>query len=91
MELIDANLSDSCHLYEVMRSIEVALLCVQRNPEDRPSMSSVVVMLSSESELPQPKQPGFFYTEHDPKDDTSSSTHVPSSTTAMTITLVDGR
>ncbi|CAI9283583.1 unnamed protein product [Lactuca saligna] len=91
VELIDANLSDSCHLYEALRLIEVALLCVQRNPEDRPSMSSVVVMLSSESELPQPKQPGFFYTEHDPKDDTSSSTHVPSSTTAMTITLVDGR
>ncbi|KAI3688571.1 hypothetical protein L2E82_46227 [Cichorium intybus] len=91
LELIDENLSDSCHLYEVLRSIEMALLCVQRSPEDRPSMSSVVVMLSSESELPQPKQPGFFYTEHIPKDDMSSSTHAPSSTTAMTITLVDGR
>ncbi|XP_024976433.1 G-type lectin S-receptor-like serine/threonine-protein kinase At4g27290 isoform X2 [Cynara cardunculus var. scolymus] len=91
MELIDTNLSDSCHLYEVLRSIELALLCVQRSPEDRPSMSSVVVMLSSEGELPQPKQPGFFYTEHIPKDDMSSSIHAPTSTTAMTITLVDGR
>ena len=91
MELIDSNLNDSCHLYEVLRSIELALLCVQRIPEDRPSMSSVVVMFSSEGELPQPKQPGFFYTEHVPKDDTSSSTHAPSSATQMTITLVDGR
>ncbi|KAI3504458.1 hypothetical protein L1887_25937 [Cichorium endivia] len=91
VELIDENLSDSCHLYEVLRSIELGLLCVQRNPEDRPNMSSVVVMLSSESELPQPKQPGFFYTEHVTNDDMSSTTHAPSLTTAMTITLVHGR
>lgn len=91
MELIDENLSDSCHLYEVLRSIELGLLCVQRNPEDRLNMSSVVVMLSSESELPQPKQPGFFYTEHVANDDMSSTTHAPSLTTAMTITLVHGR
>ncbi|KAK9080640.1 hypothetical protein SSX86_000398 [Deinandra increscens subsp. villosa] len=91
MEIIDPSITDSCHLYEVLRSIELALLCVQRNPDDRPSMSTVVVTLSSDGELPEPKQPGFFYTEHVPRDDTSSSTHAPASTTAMTITLVDGR
>ncbi|XP_076939751.1 G-type lectin S-receptor-like serine/threonine-protein kinase At4g27290 [Bidens hawaiensis] len=91
MELIDPTITNSCHLYEVLRSLELALLCVQRNPDDRPSMSTVVVTLSSEGELPEPKQPGFFYTEHVPRDDKSSSTHAPSSTNAMTITLVDGR
>ncbi|KAM0018530.1 putative protein kinase RLK-Pelle-DLSV family [Helianthus debilis subsp. tardiflorus] len=91
MEIIDPNITDSCHLYEVLRSIELALLCVQRNPDDRPSMSTVVVTLSSEGELPEAKQPGFFYTEHIPRDDKSSSTHAPSSTSAMTITLVNGR
>ncbi|KAK1407061.1 hypothetical protein QVD17_38672 [Tagetes erecta] len=91
MELIDPSITESCHLYEVLRSIELALLCVQRNPDDRPSMSSVVVTLSSEGELPEPKQPGFFYTEHVPRDDTSSSTRAPLSTNAMTITLVNGR
>ncbi|KAI3686253.1 hypothetical protein L1987_79927 [Smallanthus sonchifolius] len=91
MELVDPSITDSCHLYEVIRSIELALLCVQRNPDDRPSMSSVVVTLSSEGELPQPKQPGFFYTDHVPRDDTSSNTHAPLSTTEMTITLVNGR
>ncbi|KAL8243433.1 hypothetical protein R6Q59_009691 [Mikania micrantha] len=91
MELVDPSITDSCHLYEVLRSIELGLLCVQRNPDDRPSMSSVVVALSSEGELPQPKQPGFFYTEHVPRDDTSSTTHAPSSTAEMTITLVNGR
>nr|KAJ0204973.1 hypothetical protein LSAT_V11C500230920 [Lactuca sativa] len=86
MELIDENLSESHRLYEVLRSIEVVLL----NLEDRPTMSSVVVMLSNESQLPQPKQRGFFYTEHAPQDDMSFSTHAPSSTTAITITLVYG-
>ena len=38
----------------------MGLLCVQQSPEDRPSMSTVVLMLSSDSALPQPKQPGFF-------------------------------
>ncbi|WOG90564.1 hypothetical protein DCAR_0309808 [Daucus carota subsp. sativus] len=36
------------------------LLCVQQYPEDRPNMSSVLVMLTSKVSLPQPKQPGFF-------------------------------
>ncbi|XP_028055745.1 G-type lectin S-receptor-like serine/threonine-protein kinase At4g27290 isoform X2 [Camellia sinensis] len=60
MELIDESLRDSCDLFEVLRSIHVGLLCVQQHPEDRPNMSTVVLMLGSEGVLPQPKQPGFF-------------------------------
>ncbi|KAK2995786.1 hypothetical protein RJ640_013512 [Escallonia rubra] len=59
-ELIDTDLSNSCYLFEVLRSIHIGLLCVQQSPEDRPSMSSVVMMLGGESTLPQPKEPGFF-------------------------------
>ena len=33
---------------------------MQQHPEDRPSISSIVVVLGSESALPQPKQPSFF-------------------------------
>ncbi|KAK2989527.1 hypothetical protein RJ640_016651 [Escallonia rubra] len=43
-----------------MRSVQLGLLCVQKYPEDRPSMSSVVLMLGSDGGLPSPKQPGFF-------------------------------
>ncbi|WMV39795.1 hypothetical protein MTR67_033180 [Solanum verrucosum] len=57
MELLDERLSDSCSRSEVVRSICVGLLCVQQCPEDRPSMSSVVVMLNNEGVLPQAKQP----------------------------------
>lgn len=39
----------------------MGLLRVQQRPEDRPSMSSVLLMLGSETaSLLQPKQPGFF-------------------------------
>ncbi|CAN0826684.1 G-type lectin S-receptor-like serine/threonine-protein kinase At4g27290 [Linum grandiflorum] len=44
----------------VKRHIQVGLLCVQQEPEDRPTMSSVVLMLGCDSVLPHPKQPGFF-------------------------------
>ncbi|GMP53544.1 hypothetical protein CsSME_00018979 [Camellia sinensis var. sinensis] len=60
LELIDEATWDSCYLTEVLQSIHVGLLCVQQYPQDRPSMSSVVLMLGSEGALPQAKQPGFF-------------------------------
>ncbi|KAJ0103552.1 hypothetical protein Patl1_04483 [Pistacia atlantica] len=60
LELVDPFLGKSCNLSEVTRCIHISLLCVQQHPEDRPSMSSVVLMLGSEIALPQPKQPGFL-------------------------------
>ncbi|MED6161705.1 hypothetical protein PIB30_063235 [Stylosanthes scabra] len=72
LELVDALIKDSVDLPEVLRSIHVGLLCVQRNPEDRPSMSYVLMMLSSEWALPQPKKPGFFI-ERDVVGENSSS------------------
>uniref|UniRef100_A0A2N9HTB4 non-specific serine/threonine protein kinase n=1 Tax=Fagus sylvatica TaxID=28930 RepID=A0A2N9HTB4_FAGSY len=45
LELIDECLGKSCPLSEVLRCIHLSLLCVQQRPEDRPSMSSVVVVL----------------------------------------------
>ncbi|KAJ4849119.1 hypothetical protein Tsubulata_049275 [Turnera subulata] len=90
-ELIASSLLESCNSFEVLRSIHVGLLCVQNKPKDRPSMSAVVVMLASEGELPQPKQPGFF-TERDFEEETDgSSTHQkPTSANECTISL-EGR
>ncbi|KAL5736152.1 hypothetical protein ACOSQ2_030940 [Xanthoceras sorbifolium] len=90
MELIDDNLGDSCPQFEVLRCIHVGLLCVQQRPEDRPNMSSVILMLGSESSLPQPKQPGFFTERNLPEtDNSSSSNHMYSGTDQ--ITILDGR
>ncbi|GKD42325.1 G-type lectin S-receptor-like serine/threonine-protein kinase [Tanacetum coccineum] len=59
-EIMCPSLLDSCVASEVVRSIQVGLLCVQNNAKDRPTMMSVVLMLVSGGVLPQPKQPAFY-------------------------------
>ena len=45
---------------EIMRCIQVGLLCVQESARSRPSMPSVVSMLNSEIvDLPTPSKPAF--------------------------------
>ncbi|KAL3736246.1 hypothetical protein ACJRO7_025236 [Eucalyptus globulus] len=60
MQLLDKLVQNSCSTSEALRSIHIGLLCVQRCLNDRPSMSTVVMMLGSDIELPLPKEPGFF-------------------------------
>ncbi|XP_020242680.1 receptor-like serine/threonine-protein kinase SD1-8 [Asparagus officinalis] len=61
LQLIDASLDASVFMTEILRCMKVGLLCVQEQPEDRPIMSSVVLMLGSDHAfLPEPKQPGFM-------------------------------
>ncbi|GMP75011.1 hypothetical protein CsSME_00032238 [Camellia sinensis var. sinensis] len=58
-DLVDEVVIDSCSWSEVMRCIHIGLLCVQDHVADRPAMSSVVLMISNEIDLPHPKQPKF--------------------------------
>ncbi|KAK3019229.1 hypothetical protein RJ639_003812 [Escallonia herrerae] len=51
----------SLYLSKAMRSVQLGLLCVQKYLEDRPSMSSVVLLLGRDCGLPLPKHPEFFY------------------------------
>ncbi|KAL0313919.1 UNVERIFIED_CONTAM: Cysteine-rich receptor-like protein kinase [Sesamum angustifolium] len=45
----------------MLRCVHIALLCVEENAADRPTMSSVVLMLNSSSlTLPIPSQPAFY-------------------------------
>ncbi|XP_057750079.1 G-type lectin S-receptor-like serine/threonine-protein kinase At4g27290 isoform X2 [Arachis stenosperma] len=60
LELLDEVLREGCTPFEVIRCIHVALLCVQQKPQDRPDMSSVVLMLNGEKLLPKPRIPGFY-------------------------------
>ncbi|KAJ6843627.1 receptor-like serine/threonine-protein kinase SD1-8 [Iris pallida] len=60
LELVDESLNYTVAVKEVLNCIKVGLLCVQERPEDRPLMSSVILMLGSDiATLPEPKQPGF--------------------------------
>ncbi|KDP38978.1 hypothetical protein JCGZ_00735 [Jatropha curcas] len=91
LELIDETLKESCILSQVMRSIQVGLLCVQQSPDDRPNMATVVLMLTSDIALPQPKEPGFF-TERKVFEQESSSSKVDTcSANEITITLLAAR
>ncbi|GKV19288.1 hypothetical protein SLEP1_g29574 [Rubroshorea leprosula] len=61
LEMLDPILGDSYSRNEVIRCIHIGLLCVQENPAERPTMATVVLMLSSYSvTLPLPKKPAFF-------------------------------
>ncbi|XP_057451255.1 receptor-like serine/threonine-protein kinase SD1-8 isoform X2 [Lotus japonicus] len=65
-ELIDSNIENSYVVSEVLRCMHVGLLCIQQNPNDRPTMTSVMLMLESEMRLEVPKEPGFFYSNISP-------------------------
>ncbi|CAJ1956878.1 unnamed protein product, partial [Sphenostylis stenocarpa] len=90
-EIVDAIITDSLHLSEALRSIHVGLLCVQLCPDDRPNMSSVVLMLSSESALPQPNMPGFFTSKSMVGDSSSSSSYKQYTNNGMTLSVMSAR
>ncbi|KAM0952321.1 putative protein kinase RLK-Pelle-DLSV family [Dioscorea sansibarensis] len=61
LELVDRILGNRFIKEQVLRCIHIGLLCVQVDPTKRPSMASVVNMLSSHSiPLPTSTAPAFF-------------------------------
>lgn len=93
LELMDSSSSGSYSPDELLRCIQVGLLCVQEQAEDRPTMATVLLMLNSETTtLPQPKTPGFCLGRRPIETDSSSSKHDESFTlNQITVTMVDGR
>ncbi|KAJ4757753.1 G-type lectin S-receptor-like serine/threonine-protein kinase [Rhynchospora pubera] len=57
LKLLDEAVECSVFETELTRYVQVGLLCVQESPDDRPSMSSVFTMLSSDTLLQVPKKP----------------------------------
>jgi hypothetical protein len=88
---VDASLNVRSHqTLEIMRCINIALLCVQENAADRPTMSDVVAMISSTSMvLPEPKHPAYFHVRV-AKEEQSTSAE-PCSANDMTISSPQGR
>ncbi|KQJ87918.2 hypothetical protein BRADI_4g14220v3 [Brachypodium distachyon] len=84
LEFVDAAIVPELHASEAMRCINIALLCVQENAADRPTTSSVVAMLSSESvTLPEPNHPAYFHVR--------VTNEEPSSGNDVTVSVLDGR
>ncbi|KAJ1376667.1 putative serine/threonine-protein kinase [Sesbania bispinosa] len=89
VEFMDVNLDLTTIPSELLRCLQIGLLCVQKFPEDRPDMSSVVFMLGNESiALSQPKKPGFFEEEFEFNEYSENDCF---SNNAMTITLLEAR
>ncbi|KAK9681649.1 hypothetical protein RND81_10G018000 [Saponaria officinalis] len=61
MNLIDTELRDDFAREEVLKCIQIGLLCIQENAIDRPRMTTIVAALNGEAiSLPSPKLPNFF-------------------------------
>ncbi|KAK9706482.1 hypothetical protein RND81_07G128600 [Saponaria officinalis] len=56
-ELTDHVLLDNCLSNDVLRCIQIGLLCVQADAEERPTMSAVFLMLTGSIDLPFPSSP----------------------------------
>ncbi|XP_022642912.1 G-type lectin S-receptor-like serine/threonine-protein kinase At4g27290 isoform X2 [Vigna radiata var. radiata] len=83
LELMDPLLEGEFSTCEALRCIKVGLSCVQQLPEDRPTMSSVVLMLDSENVLiPQPGRPGIYSERFFSQ--SNSSSHAASNHTTVT-------
>ncbi|KAG8365012.1 hypothetical protein BUALT_Bualt18G0058700 [Buddleja alternifolia] len=91
LELIDSSLDESVVQPEMIRCIHVGLLCIQQNPDDRPSMSRVVLMLNGETMLPQPKQPGLLIDLIPNQTCSLSNKKDACSVNDITITTIEGR
>ncbi|KAI9105178.1 hypothetical protein K1719_022707 [Acacia pycnantha] len=92
MELMDPLLENQFPASEVLRCIQVGLSCVQQNPEDRPTMSQVILMLDSDSvSLPQPGRPGMYSERCFSEADSSSLAGVNSCSNNTSITILEGR
>ncbi|KAM3221004.1 G-type lectin S-receptor-like serine/threonine-protein kinase [Capsicum annuum] len=92
IQLIEKSLLESCNRSEVIKCINVALLCVQEDPNDRPNMSDVILMLGGEGiSLPQPSRPAFVIRKHTTSTSSSSSKQYIVSNNQVTITVEEGR
>lgn len=62
LEIVDEKIrGDSLPNWQVLRCIEVGLMCVQQQASERPNMSLVVTMLQEENfPTPKPLRPGVI-------------------------------
>ncbi|XP_044958797.1 putative cysteine-rich receptor-like protein kinase 20 [Hordeum vulgare subsp. vulgare] len=87
-ELVDPLLGDGYEVAEIKRCAQVALLCAQEDPADRPAMTDVAAMLNSENiiSLPiEPKQPAALM--HECADRDTASTYMDQSSRTIDITI----
>ncbi|CAN6828770.1 unnamed protein product [Brassica oleracea var. botrytis] len=88
-EIIDEKIRQDCvESWQVLRCIEVGLLCSQYFARDRPKISLVVAQLQEETiEIQKPKRPGFYPIDEGESGIPSSSNLQGESSTLLPIQL----
>jgi hypothetical protein len=85
LEIVDSLLGQEYPAQEVLRCIQIGLLCVQEQATDWPTM------LGNEATVPSPKKPAFINKPTNSGQDSKGSKGAPSSLNEMTITMPEGR
>ncbi|XP_058073041.1 receptor-like serine/threonine-protein kinase SD1-6 isoform X3 [Magnolia sinica] len=91
-ELMDPMLGDTSTGSDILRFIQMGLLCVQESARDRPTMSNVVSMLSNKmATLANPKRPAFFLGRRGFEENSSKSRTENCSNNDVTISVIEAR
>jgi len=86
---MDPSLEKSSVQSEVVKCMQIGLLCVQEDAADRPTMSSVVHMLASDTmSLPSPTRPAFSVGRTVIEQESSSNTSTRYSLNELTVSEV---
>ncbi|KAJ0079834.1 hypothetical protein Patl1_22982 [Pistacia atlantica] len=93
IELMNPTLHDSYCEEQVLKCINLALLCVEHNPMDRPNFLVVIsLLLASEGvKLPVPKQPAFSIERKIVVGSASGINMVENTINNLTISVMDPR
>lgn len=89
LEMVDSSLGESYPSQEVLKCIQIGLLCVQEVATDRPTMLDVVFMLGNDTPLPSPTRPAFIFRNANSGPDSSTSRGL--SVNHITVTLIEAR
>jgi hypothetical protein len=92
MDIVDLSIRDSCDEKEVLRCIQIGMLCVQDSALHRPNMASVVLMLeSSTTSIPLPREPTFTSVRASIDTETFMEAQEITSSNDLTVSMVAGR
>ena len=90
--LADPNVFDESFEKEITKCVQISLLCVQEVANDRPNVSTVIWMLTTENmDLPEPKQPAFITRREKSEGESSEQSSQKESINDVSLTSVTGR
>ncbi|KAJ4895617.1 G-type lectin S-receptor-like serine/threonine-protein kinase [Raphanus sativus] len=92
VSLADPTVLDESFVKEITKCVQIGLLCVQEVANDRPSVSTVIWMLTTEiTNLPKPKHPAFIARRGDYEAECSDQSSQKVSINDVSLTTVTGR